>query len=236
MKHGRFFGFGYGLAALGLVGCWPDNSANGAMTAVEASTGDDPTTESPPPSLDAQAAHDATSSGGDAQANDAASSGSDDSPVTPTDASASTDGDSGGPTNLVTNGNFAQGTMFWSITGTATMSVTGNQLCVMAQTSEVTLGWTPTASLALSTSSSYTLSYEASASVSAVTISAKVGETASPYTADFGPVMDAATTSAQTFTHPFTPEQADPSAGLAFTFTSSAAQNVCFENVSLVQD
>jgi hypothetical protein len=103
-----------------------------------------------------------------------------------------------------------------------------------------TLAWpqnssSPAPTLTMGTS--YTLSYQATAPMTAA-VDAKVGHTASPYTADFdtSPGSDSLTSSLQTFTHTFTAAQDDSSTGLAFAITSSSSQSVCFANVSLVQN
>jgi hypothetical protein len=91
---------------------------------------------------------------------------------------------------------------------------------------------------------SYTFSYEAMATVP-LTVDAKIGMTAVPYTADFETVAgdDLVTTSLVTFTHTWTEGAAgDTSAGVAFTIPQapgnvpSGETQVCFANVRLVQN
>jgi hypothetical protein len=147
----------------------------------------------------------------------------------------------GGATNLITNGDFSQGMTLWNtVNGTQTITVTNGELCVDSPAGTVvTLAWPQNSTgpaLTLSMSASYTFSYKARATSMNVTVDAKVGHTASPYTADFETASDAVTTSEQPFTHTFTPAQDDSSTGLAFMFTSTNAQSVCFQAVSLVQN
>jgi hypothetical protein len=168
-------------------------------------------------------------------------------------------GGSGGSSgNLVTNGNFASGTTDWgTINGTATIGVTGTQLCVSGITTNVQLAWpqgggTP---FALTAGASYTLSYSAMATVP-LTIDAKVGYTMPGYTADFetsgspacsapstcDPGGDMVGTSLTPFTHTWTEMTGgDTSTGLAFTLPQtgnvpSGETQVCFANVSVVQN
>jgi hypothetical protein len=147
--------------------------------------------------------------------------------------------------NLITNGNFADGTADWGITfGTATPSIVRGELCIAVaaanDTTTIVLGWPEpegTPGVPLSATGSYTFSYTAHSTVADVTMDAKVGDTVGPnyLPVDFESETDPITTAAKTFTHPFTPASgADPSAGLAFTFVSNVAQSVCFANVSLV--
>jgi hypothetical protein len=157
------------------------------------------------------------------------------------DAGAATDA---GPTNLITAGNFPQGTTLWAITsGPGTLAVDGGSGCVTLNGGgEVasTLGWPApvgTPGLQLSPSASYTFSYSAEAN-SLVTIEAKVGQTTTPYVALFDTKTDIVGTSLSSFTHPFTtPSSAseDMSIGLAFVLPQ-VTNVVCFENVSLVQN
>ena len=89
----------------------------------------------------------------------------------------------------------------------------------------------------------YTLAYTAfSMTGGNVTIDAKVGQTMQPFTADFETTGagDAVTAAPTPFTHTFTPNYSDPSAGIAFTIPQTgnvnATTTVCFEKVSLAQN
>jgi hypothetical protein len=148
-----------------------------------------------------------------------------------------------GPTNLITAGNFPDGTTLWAITlGMGTLVVDGGKGCVTLSATPVessTLGWPAppgTAGLTLSPSTSYTFSYSATAAV-AITIPSKVGGTSAPYTAlvEISP-GDLIQTSLTTFTHSFsTPSSSatDMSIGIAFVFPA-VTNTICFQDVSLV--
>jgi hypothetical protein len=151
------------------------------------------------------------------------------------------------PPNLITNGDFADGTAKWAIvSGTAKESIVAGYLCVAVaaanDTATIVLGWPEPAGSAgvpLSATGSYTFSYTAYATKASVTVAATVGDSVGPdyLPVDFVSKTDAVKTTATTFTHPFTPASgADPSAGLSFGFVSNVAQSVCFANVSVVED
>jgi hypothetical protein len=164
--------------------------------------------------------------------------------------SASADSESSAPpppTNLITNGNFAEGTRYWAIvSGTAAESIVSGDLCVAVTAANdattIVLGWPEPAGSAgvpLSATGSYTFSYTAYATVESVTVNATVGDTVGPNykPIDFESSSDAVATTATTFTHPFTPASgADPSAGVSFLFVSKVAQSLCFSSVSLVEN
>ncbi len=175
----------------------------------------------------------------------------DDATLTTADAPTSTGSDAppaSAGTNLVTNGDFSQGTASWGIVyGAATIAAMNGQLCVTVMANQqAILGWpepSPAPGVALSTAS-YTLSYTAVVTTSQgtpapVSIDAKIGRTVAPYTADFETAANAGdnvTGTAQSFMHTFTPSAADSSAGLAFSFQASQGEEVCFKNVTLVQN
>jgi hypothetical protein len=148
-------------------------------------------------------------------------------------------------TNLITNGNFSNGTTDWTLqNGAGTAAVASGQLCVTGITSSVLLTWPTTGvpGAALTAGASYTFSYMAMATVP-LTVDAKVGETNTPYNADFDTTagMDAVTTTLTTFTHTFTEGPGDTSAGIAFTIPQGGSvpageTMVCFANVSLAQN
>lgn len=231
---------GLGLAGCALVGCLADNSLLicQQMKTCVVSDGAAPMSSS---TDDAQAADVTTSSGDDSgstSTDDGSSSSSGDATMV-SEASTSTDATTPPVgTNLIVNGDFSQGTTGWGIvSGSAPIGLMGSALCVTAPTSQVTLAWPQSTAITppvLSMAASYTFTYQAMASLSGLSVDAKVGHTTSPYTADFEATADAVTTSEQTFTHTFMPGQDDSSTGLAFTFTSPMAQNVCFQAVSLV--
>jgi hypothetical protein len=155
--------------------------------------------------------------------------------------------DTGSPsTNLITNGNFSNGTTDWTLqNGAGTAAVASGQLCITGITSSVLLTWPTTGvpGAALTAGASYTFSYMAMATVP-LTVDAKVGETNSPYNPDYDTPTgsDAVTTTLSPFTHTFTePAAGDTSAGIAFTIPQGGTvpggeTQVCFANVSLVQN
>jgi hypothetical protein len=256
-----FLGLGCALAAWTLSGCFTDESlviCAGALNcdckAEEPTCGAGLTCSgnrciasgsgSSMSADDAQVADETQTSTGDdgsSQSTDDGSSPMDEASVE-TEASTSSDATSGNPgTNLITNGDFSQGTTLWGTVPapSLTLNVTGNELCVNASTTLITLAWpqnSTMAALTLSMSATYTLSYMARATQSTLTVDAKVGHTTAPYTADFETPSDSVTTMLQPFTHTFMPPQDDSSTGLAFAFTSSGSQSVCFQSVSLVQN
>jgi hypothetical protein len=151
------------------------------------------------------------------------------------------------PTNLIRNGNFAQGTTDWAIrSGTATAAIVAGDLCVAVtganDTTTIVLGWPEppgSAGAALSATGFYAFSYTAHATEADVTINAIVGDSVGPnyLPVDFESKPELVTTTATTFTYPFTPAHgADASAGISFSFVSKVAQSVCFANVSLVEN
>jgi hypothetical protein len=148
--------------------------------------------------------------------------------------------------NLITNGDFSNGSTDWQTQdGSGTINVSGGQLCVTGINTSVLLTWPVGGNgAALTGGASYTFTYSAMATVP-LTVDAKVGETNSPYTADFDTPSgsDAVTTSFMTFTHMFTESSSgDTSAGVAFTLAQgptnvpSGETQVCFQNISLVQN
>jgi hypothetical protein len=141
--------------------------------------------------------------------------------------------------------------MYWGVTeGTGTLSIAGGQLCVAVTANEqVTLGWpeddnaaedaAAPAGVVLTAGQSYTFSYAIqTTTTTGVTVIAKVSNTNGP---DYTPLdfqaMDPATNLLEAQTLTFTlGTTGDTSAGLAFTFTSSADQSICIANVSLSQN
>jgi hypothetical protein len=162
--------------------------------------------------------------------------------------SSGTSGSGGGPdatmqgNNLVLNGDFSQGGMYWGISsGTGDIDAGTNELCVTvgANSGTVYLGWPQPSSMTgmnLASGTMYTFTYEAETSQGNLTIEAKIADSMGPnYTpTDSDSKMDMVTGSVQTFTHTFTPTTADTSAGLVFVFSSTSANTICFQSVSVV--
>jgi hypothetical protein len=142
--------------------------------------------------------------------------------------------------NLVTNGDFSQGTMFWSlVSGNGMVAANGGELCVtVTANSSVTLGWPEGmgAQPANLTAGAYTFAYDSRSTVQGATIDAKIGQSMAPYNADFESHTDPTSMMSQTTTHQFTAMMADPSAGIAFAFQLSQAGDVCFKNVTLFKN
>jgi len=153
--------------------------------------------------------------------------------------------------NLITNGDFAMGTIYWGLyqqmggsSSITTPTSSPPQLCVTVPAgASVILGWTPAAGgIMLSPGASYTFSYSAMATP-AVTVEAKVGHSDFPYTADFDGFDPVPTTLTVFTSPPFaapTADAAETSAGIEFTIPSTgtvaSTETICFENVSLVQN
>lgn len=128
----------------------------------------------------------------------------------------------------------------WAVIGgSATVAVSNNEACVTATAAgTINFAWpqpSGTAGAVLSSSNMYTFSYNVRTTSGTATIDAKVGQTVSPYNADVESTTDAATTTSKPYTHPFS-NKSDASAGIAFQFTVTSGQTVCFSAVSLVQN
>jgi hypothetical protein len=172
---------------------------------------------------------DSASSGSSAGSSGASGSGGPD---------ATTQGD-----NLVLNGDFSQGGMYWGISsGSGGIDAGTNQLCVTVGmgSGTVYLGWPQPSSMAgmnLTSGTMYTFSYKAQTAQGNLTIEAKVANSmgSSNYMpVDSDSTMDMVTGSLQAFTHTFTPTSNDVSAGVVFIFSSQSADTICFESVSVV--
>jgi hypothetical protein len=157
--------------------------------------------------------------------------------------------EAGGPANVVTNGDFSvstSGQTYWGVVaGNGTLTISNGMGCVaVPANSNATLGW-PEAPNTMGTpilaADSYTLKYTAFAMTGGnLTVNAKIGQTMSPYTADYS-TNDNVTAGPTPFTHTFTPSSGDDSsAGIAFmipqTGNVTGPTTVCFQNVSLVQN
>lgn len=150
--------------------------------------------------------------------------------------------------NLITNGDFSQGTTYWHVTSsngieltTASASADG-ACCVAASTSYTSqvMGWPVLSADAtyLQPGSSYMLTFRAEATSTAY-ILPKVGAVASPYTAVFQATTSSAVpTSWQTFQYPFTFSTsstltASSPLGVAITVSSFYSGQVCIDDVVL---
>jgi hypothetical protein len=172
------------------------------------------------------------------------------------DASPATDHDTGSNpdatvtygVNLITNGDFSQGTGFWTVTNESgnqpvnPMLVDGGYCVDIDPSDSVVIGWPadPSRGAELVGGVSYALTYSAWTSRSGVSIDAKVGQVKSPYSADFETTDDVQTQS-RTFSHTFVAAM-DDVVGVAFapsvsggggTATGSTFM-LCIADVSLV--
>ena len=159
-----------------------------------------------------------------------------------------------GGTNLIVDGDFSNGGYAWhSDDGVATYTPSGNEGCITIEPGEGFggLGWpVGTAPANLVFGKSYTLAYTVVAATvlsPSVAIEAIVGPSAPPYSPtdyDHGPngspavAGDPVTTTPTTYTHTFTVTNTagDPAAGISLQFTGTTGEEVCFSNVSLVQN
>jgi hypothetical protein len=151
-----------------------------------------------------------------------------------------TGGQTGGGTNLVTNGDFSNGETGWgipSMMGSVSHAVTNGAFCVTLSSAaaSVTVGYPAgaTAPLQITGGTSYRFSYQASVSASNTTFEAKVGQTQMPYdaTGSDWPTEPVSAT-LQPFTHTFMRSASDSSMGVAFNLMGGPS-TVCIDNVSL---
>lgn len=160
------------------------------------------------------------------------------------------DGSEGGNPggNLITNGDFSQGMNYWHVEQGSNKSgypsAATPYLCVtLSNGPTYIVGWDPTLTgnppLDLPQGATYTLSYKAWTTGMEVDVEAKVGMTGQPYTPDLDVANPKDSVQAsQVFNHTFTMATTDSSAGIAFVFTgttSNSGIDVCFDDVSLVQ-
>jgi hypothetical protein len=142
--------------------------------------------------------------------------------------------------NLITNGDFSNGSTNWGIPngGTSSSGVNNGAFCVTTSgTGSVIVGWGDSStSFNLMANVGYTLSYQASASMNLSSFEVHIGQVISPYNVDHQENNDKPGNSLQTFTHNFTVTSGDPQTGLAFVFAGPTGTNVCFDNVSLTQN
>lgn len=145
-------------------------------------------------------------------------------------------------TNLVTNGNFANGETEWHVTVEAgigvTHMITAGQFCVrLPINASATVGFPVDvgASFALAAGATYQFSYQVSSTSQAINFEAKVGGAILPYTdvADFM-AEPVGANQLRTNTHLYTPSIASSTNGVALTITTgNTAATVCIDNVSV---
>ncbi len=155
------------------------------------------------------------------------------------------------PNNLVTNGDFCDGSNHWNVTYSGTIatdystSTDSGSFCIQNNTdvyAALTLGWplSTESGVVLESGSSYTFSY--SAGGTALTLVAKVGLTVSPWTAAFSS-DDTIGTTVNDYSHTFTASSVLGPVGVAFIISDPSVLSyfyypgqVCFDNVSLVKN
>jgi hypothetical protein len=122
----------------------------------------------------------------------------------------------------------------------ATFAKVGTEGCVTLHAmADGGIGWPPVGAtnpspVNLAVGASYTFSYTArTEGAYTISVQAKVGESMTPYTADFQ-TNDMVGSTATGFSHTFTATTGDTSAGLSFYFYDLPNETVCFSNVSLV--
>jgi hypothetical protein len=163
-------------------------------------------------------------------------------------------GGSPGATNLIKNGDFSQGKLYWDLTyqagEVAGQTYDAGEFCIFNLSSSLflsfSLGYPPTPSDAfvIAPGASYTLSYRArfaagvSGNVLLPEVSAKIGHASAPYaelvtfTGDTVNVNGAYTT----FTHQINSATGDTGAGLVFNGTLDYTTEICFDDVTLVKN
>ena len=146
--------------------------------------------------------------------------------------------------NLIKNGDFAMGKVYWDLTyqagEIAGETYSGGEYCIYNLSDiyflSFSLGYPPTPSDAfvIDPGATYTLSYTAHGSY-APAIMPKIGHATTPYT-ELTSFQDTASTLPQTFSHQITSATGDTGAGLVFNGTLDYLGDVCFDNVTLVKN
>jgi hypothetical protein len=152
-------------------------------------------------------------------------------------------GGSAGGTNLLKNGDFSQGKLYWDLTLQAGdvggYSYSGGQYCVFNESSSLYLSFSlgypssPSDAFAVEAGATYVFSYQVTGYGS---IEAKVGGAVTPYPA-VASFKDASSSSltGQTFAHFVTPTASVAQTGLVFNGTLDYLGSVCFDNASFVK-
>ncbi len=153
------------------------------------------------------------------------------------------DGGSPGGPNLVKNGDFSSGKLYWDLTLQAGdvggYSYATGEYCVSNESASLYLSFSlgypssPSDSFAIEAGATYTFSYQVSGYG---LIEAKIGGAVSPYTAVTAFSDTAASSTLKTVTHVVAPTVSVAQAGLVFNGTLDYLQVVCFDNVSLVKN
>jgi hypothetical protein len=156
------------------------------------------------------------------------------------------------PSNLIKNGDFAQGKTYWDLTyqagEVAGQDYSGGEYCVLNLSSSLylsfSLGYPPTPSDAfvIQAGASYTLSYRArfaqavsGALLPAITV--KIGHASPPYTELTSFTGDNVNSvNYSTYSHVITSSTGDTGAGLVFNGTLDYTTEICFDDVTLVKN
>jgi hypothetical protein len=144
-------------------------------------------------------------------------------------------GGSGGappdPNNLILNGDFSQGELYWNLEDTPTTDKVENGIwCVnfVPQTARAIPGWPEAVGMALSLSGNYIFSFKALSTTEYATVTAKVGRVLSPYTADF---QDTFTPPSDLTQFIYTFSANDPQAGVVFDISTTSGGTICIDDV-----
>jgi hypothetical protein len=150
-------------------------------------------------------------------------------------------GNGGQGANLITNGDFSQGDSNWQLTyhnASGALLSTSREFCIQPSdyALSITLGWpkAPAAGITLVPGATYTFSYSAK-SIFALTITAKIGEVTTPYTAALA-ADDIVDSSMPTFVHRFTAPSSLRAIGVAFDANISGDNFLCIYDVSLTKN
>ncbi len=160
---------------------------------------------------------------------------------------AAVDAGAGGSTgtNLVKNGDFSQGKLYWDLTLQAGdvggYSYSGGEYCVMNESDLLYLSFSlgypssPSDAFPVEAGATYTFSYQVSGWGS---IEAKIGGAVTPYTevVTFQDSSSSSTSTFKTVSHTVTPTVSVAQAGLVFNGTLDYSEMVCFQNVSVVKN
>ena len=146
--------------------------------------------------------------------------------------------------NLVKNGDFSQGKLYWDLTLQAgdvgAQSYSDGQYCVYNESAAAYLSFSlgypssPSDAFAVDAGATYTFSYQVTGWGS---IEAKVGGAVTPYPAVTSFTDSASSSSTvQTITHVITPTASVAQTGLVFNGTLYYLDSVCFDNVTFVKN
>lgn len=143
------------------------------------------------------------------------------------------------PVNLITNGDFSQGELYWHATGggvAAATVVDGRYCTVLTPGMPAYVGWPKDSVNAtpLAAGAQLRFSFDVSTTAALSTFNAQVGHAKFPITIDFQSDDVAPVGAPGALVHFFTvPAGGDSAAGVVFTVQAPAAATVCLDNVFL---